>query len=1132
MKFNDDNSLKKTTRTSDMVSRFMRPHQFNHEWENFHKIETYNPEPGVYHHVYYKDEPGGNYTSVLHSLSNNEDPAIEGYITSASGLHDPSVPDNFLGGFHNLPEHWKSGAHPIVQGEVASVGPRGSGTLLYREMAKVHGRMASDSSTSEPADRVWEKILGLSGFSGQIGLGKGNRHWVEYSGPKPKPINTIISDGRTLMQMKANLNHGYTHEFVHYNLKSPNDYVEIRTKKNGQHFHTSAYHLDHKNKRIHSTSSYHLMRGLPGLNNRSFGDAGQASATGLKSLENHLGYRYAGDAPDKILANFIKKSESEFRSAGFRLPNGDIIETGHHHDIEQVPAEYQDSFEEGFITKDGVFLNRQQAAELVHKVDRDWLDSYDNEAFELEKNEDGLLAMLEHDSPTERILALKSAKVQLHHILTALNDEDSTVRAYAAQHDSINGPALLECLRQCKDPETAKILLGHDSCEDEHLQYAIEAHPEWFAADGGEIEENNYDYEDEDPWVEAKYRRSDELFEDEDPWVEAKYQKSEDDEYYGTKKDGINNDIRSSDIKLHQLFRSYKNSPHHPRSLLLKYLVNRVENPNVYDKGNDSPEAIDWDRKWMAHHQFGGAKTKNGHVLASHLHAAIKNNPHLIDQLKNHQKQLHDWLREHSAENIEKVNGEECVALARGVKNSYRYGADHDICSYTDEIETAEGFGDKIKSWYVPLKNIWYSYDLGPSSASSADYYGSEDEWLVSNHSRNVADPKSVKRLAPRNSHFWDSDWFAKKKSPNDQSYDEALWYGVDNTINEIFQKQNQEYNPNDIQKINDELYGLSSNSITGLSRLKQKLSKEKIEDVYKSLEKIYSQPVGGISFDNFNSAYNVGNFLTDCKNCPQKIINEHQNRLVNEVASGSNNRFYLPNHVKSTISLFANNPDRFLDLIRPIKNSHTLGLLKYISKETKLFTPNFLLKLSKQVPEILKNSWEFDQNNFINSFKQLDQSDKNLLIDESLNFSSDLDFQLPPVEDDRCFISPFLVAETLKKLLADCSTKDTQENFEKLNDFLKKTFSRKSEFFHITYLGQKAVTDPAAIQSPDVIDSLSEFFDKIGPNFELDAENQPYFNELKKEVAERKSQIEKIKQSSAFVSDFEKYHSKRLGWL
>lgn len=182
---------------------------------------------------------------------------------------------------------------------------------------------------------------------------------------------------------------------------------------------------------------------------------------------------------------YMIKSDSPFKAAGFKhKQTGQVIETGTLHDVGALPGEYDPAeWIEGFVDHQGVFHDRDQADKLaklhLKKHHAEWQEIY--------KNEDGIVAMLEQEDPQERILALKSATVLPHHILVAINDEHPEVRAFAATHPIINGPLLMECLRQCKSPDAFELLLGHESCDDTHINYALET--DWGGNGGPEDED-------------------------------------------------------------------------------------------------------------------------------------------------------------------------------------------------------------------------------------------------------------------------------------------------------------------------------------------------------------------------------------------------------------------------------------------------------------------------------------------------------------------------------------------------------------------------------------------------------------------------------------------------------------------
>lgn len=207
-------------------------------------------------------------------------------------------------------------------------------------------------------------------------------------------------------------------------------------------------------------------------------------------------------------------------------------------------------------------------------------------------------------------------------------------------------------------------------------------------------------------------------------------------------------------------YRAYKNSPHHPVSLFLKYSINRIVNADFYAKAN--PEEVKaFEEQWMSHHQQGGAADKNGHIALKDLQKARSLNPSFEAGLKRHQTKAHKYLMEHSPWLVKEVNGEPSIPLCRG----YKLGVDdpwgdHDLSSYADDNGRARQFGSNVKRWWVPLNSVWFCYNIGPKSSSSNNF-GPEDEWLCSNHKRVPAEETDVKHLVPR-----DHYGYAEPRSP------------------------------------------------------------------------------------------------------------------------------------------------------------------------------------------------------------------------------------------------------------------------------------------------------------------------------------------------------------------------------
>lgn len=182
-------------------------------------------------------------------------------------------------------------------------------------------------------------------------------------------------------------------------------------------------------------------------------------------------------------------AKGEFRSAAFRHKDGTVAETGVFHNIEpwlqggsmshRPDGPYNSSdWEAGFVTNDGAFMNRDEAAKHVglqrySPVTGQLrnLDSQDPEAFG-KSEEDPLESMLHHDDPRERVLALKSKSCTPHHLRLALQDEDPDVRAAAVLHPMMTGPLLEEALRH-PDLHTRQTALSRHDLQEHHLEQAL-----------------------------------------------------------------------------------------------------------------------------------------------------------------------------------------------------------------------------------------------------------------------------------------------------------------------------------------------------------------------------------------------------------------------------------------------------------------------------------------------------------------------------------------------------------------------------------------------------------------------------------------------------------------------------------
>jgi len=325
-------------------------------------------------------------------------------------------------------------------------------------------------------------------------------------------------------------------------------------------------------------------------------------------------------------------------------------------------------------------------------------------------------SLADHDNPTERILALKSAAVTPDQLRAALQDPNPQVREFAAHH-----PALPQDVVQ---GDVSDLPVDTQNCVEDRPDYASVQEAGWANPDANMV--------DADPWVQAKYRRGGhQTFERYLKELQAGLHKALDFET-----------LTNRPIASPLLYRAYKHSPHHPISLLLKYVVNRIENKDIYEHGNPA-QIAQHEQSWLQHH----TNEKNANVGVEDLHQALKANPKLIENVQSHQTKLHDYIKQHNPDAIRNINGQPHIALARGytVRNP---GADHDVASYADDANTAGSFGGTVKHWWVPMKNVWYSYHVGHKTAGGL--LGPENEFLASNHPRIPANVPDVRPVVPR----------------------------------------------------------------------------------------------------------------------------------------------------------------------------------------------------------------------------------------------------------------------------------------------------------------------------------------------------------------------------------------------
>jgi len=109
-------------------------------------------------------------------------------------------------------------------------------------------------------------------------------------------------------------------------------------------------------------------------------------------------------------------------------------------------------------------------------LDRDYFMPYqrseEGENDLLKTEHDPLEAMLQHENPRERILALKNKHVTPYHLRMALDDEDPEVRAFAARHPKMTEPLIHEALHH-ESIHTRKAALSRPDLTSEHIQSVL-----------------------------------------------------------------------------------------------------------------------------------------------------------------------------------------------------------------------------------------------------------------------------------------------------------------------------------------------------------------------------------------------------------------------------------------------------------------------------------------------------------------------------------------------------------------------------------------------------------------------------------------------------------------------------------
>lgn len=246
--------------------------------------------------------------------------------------------------------------------------------------------------------------------------------------------------------------------------------------------------------------------------------------------------------------------------------------------------------------------------------------------------------------------------------------------------------------------------------------------------------------------------------------------------------DGMSNEMKriarrleSGSMTWEDVYRSYKNSPHHPMSLFGKYLVHRLHNVEAYD---DKYEAAKLDDSFLKSHQLGRAGDKNGQITPLDLQHWATSNGHILGQMMTHKDQLHARILRGVGLNVRTIHGEPYVALTRSL-NSDIMNREHKLSSWSDDASI--NFGNVRHHAWVPLHDLWFSYDMGPKYPSGN--MGPETEYLLSDSkTRYEADP-SGNDTKPNRFREWHERFSRHNDGDSQAEFFEPLQY--DNVTDE-----------------------------------------------------------------------------------------------------------------------------------------------------------------------------------------------------------------------------------------------------------------------------------------------------------------------------------------------------------
>lgn len=181
--------------------------------------------------------------------------------------------------------------------------------------------------------------------------------------------------------------------------------------------------------------------------------------------------------------------------------------------------------------------------------------------------------------------------------------------------------------------------------------------------------------------------------------------------------------LTSGEIRAFSLFRSYKNTPHSPPAVFLKYIAHRDQHLNDYE---DPEKAHALDQQFINSVKRGGASDKNAHLCVADLHGWLNRNRDGVHEVLAHRDAVQKDILEGCGLNVRDIHGEPHVALTRGLKSDIM-SQNMPLSSWADVPKT--GFGTYQHHAWVPVRDVFYTFCHMHELHSGE--MGHENEFLV-----------------------------------------------------------------------------------------------------------------------------------------------------------------------------------------------------------------------------------------------------------------------------------------------------------------------------------------------------------------------------------------------------------------